>query len=198
MAHRHSPGLVQKPCWGSQSFPHIGTWHFAVTNHIHALYSHCLFFLEIVICFSALRRPESKLKIWEHSCWPAAKSGQTLLVNSVLREDHFLLQATFGLRCPPLLEWSCCFFIVSKLFKCRHWKQFFFTLSWGEIAYIWPKEVFLLSFNFRAVYIDLKLKEMIFRITTVSIGPIAGEEEKIWHCHARLSLIFYILSIYSV
>ena len=43
VAHRHSPGLVQKPCWGSQSFPHIGTWHFAVTNHIHALYSHCLF-----------------------------------------------------------------------------------------------------------------------------------------------------------
>ena len=145
-----------------------------------------------------MRCPKSKLKIWEHSCWPAAKSGQTLLVNSLLREDHFLLQATFGLRCPPLLEWSFCFFIVSKLFKCRHWKQFFFTLSWGEIAYIWPKEVFLLSFNFRAVNIDLKLKEMIFRITTVSIGPIAGEEEKIWHCHARLSLIFYILSIYSV
>ena len=116
-----------------------------------------------------MRCPKSKLKIWEHSCWPAAKSGQTLLVNSLLREDHFLLQATFGLRCPPLLEWSCCFFIVSKLFKCRHWKQFFFTLSWGEIAYIWPKEVFLLSFNFRAVYIDLKLKEMIFRITTVSV-----------------------------
>ena len=91
-------------------------------------------------------------------------------MNSLLREDHFLLQATFGLRCPSLLEWSCCFFIVSKLFECRHWRQFSFTLSWGEIAYIWPREVFLLSFNFRTIYIHLMLKEIIFCITTVPLA----------------------------
>ena len=36
----------------------------------------------------------------------------------------------------------------------------------------WPREVFLLSFNFRTIYIDLELKEIIFCITTVSIGPL--------------------------
>lgn len=79
---------------------------------------------------------------------------------------------------------SSSFGVELLLFYCFkafsvHTENGSFSLFLEERSLIWPKEVFLLSFNFRAVYIDLKLKEMIFRITTVSIGPIAGEEEKI-------------------